>query len=150
MRRKLTLAATVFILFAAAADAQELGSPCNYSRMNLIIVTHADVPLYPALAVQAHVGGTVDIRISVKGGAIVSADPVPGTNPMLAASAKVNLMSWQFASTGYGDFCVRYVYELDKEEGVGPSNSRVEMKFPDRVKIMATPSKPSCNDCALE
>jgi hypothetical protein len=148
--RKLTYAAIAVVFFAAAAGAQEIGSPCNYSRMNSIIVTHADVPLYPPLAVQAHVGGTVDIRIKIKGGVITSADPVPGTNPMLAASARANLLTWQFAAQGYGDFCVRYVYQLDRQEGVGPSNSRVEMRFPDTVKVMATPSKATCMDCAPE
>jgi len=143
MMNRVTFVFAALALFLSPAKAQEKpSSGCDHHRQDSLIVTHAEVPLYPPLAVQAHLSGTVDIRITVKGGAVVTADPVPGANLLLSMAAQKNVQTWGFASQSYGDFCVRYVYELDKQEGNGPSNSRVEIRFPDSVRIMATPPKP--------
>ena len=151
MMSRVTVAFIAVALFSTSSFGQEKSAAnCDYRRMDSILVVQANVPLYPPLAAQAHVSGTVDVRILVKGGSIVSADVIPGAHPILAAFAKGNVETWKFAPQSYGDFCVRYVYELDKEESVGLSNSRVEVRFPDWVKITAAPPKPTCSDCTID
>lgn len=136
----LTLTLVAIALSLNPAFAQQKSSPnCDYRRMDSIRVIHADVPLYPALAVQARISGLVDVRISVKGGAVISAESIPGANPMLSASAKENLQTWRFATQSNGDFCVRYMYELGNNLVPVLGNSTVEMRFPDFVRITADP-----------
>jgi hypothetical protein len=112
---------------------------CGYSRMDAINIAQASVPLYPLLAVQARISGTVKIRVLVQGGAITSADVIESDNPVLAAAAKENLQTWRFAEHGYGDFCVTYDYVLGKIEMPSPTNPKVEMDFPSRVRITTSP-----------
>jgi hypothetical protein len=129
------------VLLGSASAQDKRDQSCEYRRMDSVIVTRAEVPLYPPLAVQANVSAAIDIRIIVKGGVVVSTDPMPGANPMLSIAARENLKTWQFTTQSYGDFCVRYEYELKGEAVVGSTNPTVEMHLPDRVKIVASPAK---------
>jgi hypothetical protein len=133
-------------LLGQAATQDKPTQKCDYRRMDSVIVTHALVPLYPPLAVQANVSGVVKVRIVIKGGIIVSTDPMPGANPALSVAARENLKTWQFTPQSYGDFCVRYEYELKGEAVVGATNPTVEMHLPDRVKIVASPGKTGVSD----
>lgn len=141
MTRKLALTLTFLTAFLSVASGQDKRLlNCDYRRLDSsVIVTHADVPLYPPLAVQARLSGTVDVRIKIEGGSVVNADPIPGANKLLSVVAKENIQTWRFTPQSYGDFCVRYVYELDQVEIPTARNPTVEMNFPDRVKITTSP-----------
>jgi hypothetical protein len=140
MAYKLVFALVSLAMFVSTVSAQDKRLlNCDYRRLESVIVTHADVPLYPPLAVQARVSGTVEVRILIKGGTIVSADAIPGANPMLSLVAKENVQTWRFTPQSYGDFCVRYEYELSSVESPTAMNPTVEMNFPERVKITTSP-----------
>ncbi len=132
----------VVLSFSVALAQDVLGGPapdCEYRRMDSLWITHADVPLYPPLAVQARLSGTITIRIVVKGGAVASAESkTPNLGPLSAAAVE-NVKTWRFAPQSYGDFCIRYTYALDGTELPAPRNPTVEMDFPGRVKITTSP-----------
>jgi TonB family protein len=77
-----------------------------------LIVVHADVPLYPPLAMAARLGGTVRVRVSIKGGSVLSADTESTAAPVLLNAAKENARTWRFTPDVNGTLEVTYLYEL--------------------------------------
>lgn len=145
MRHQLFLGALGLVLMASLATPQNQPSPfqkfgCDYSRQDALRIVHAEVPLYPVVALQAGLAGTVKVHVVIEGGKIVTAEPMPGANPPLAVSAQTNIQTWRFADDGYGEFCVTYIYELDRSHD--PKNPTVEMDFPNKVKITTSPAAP--------
>lgn len=46
-------------------------------------VTHADMPLYPPMARVAHVSGTVQVKVTIKDGAVVETEQKSSAHPIL-------------------------------------------------------------------
>lgn len=138
-------------LAGCIAVGQTQGSPSSLSQLrnepsrNVVggpfIVVHADVPLYPAVAKAARLSGTVNVRVSVKGGSVASTDAQSSDSPILVNASKENIRTWRFAPDAYGTFEVTFIYELQKEESLAPENPRVEMRLPSLVRITARPTK---------
>ncbi len=105
------------------------------------LVTHADVPLYPALARAARLSGAVHVLVSVKNGLVASADTQSSAAQILVNAARENAKTWRFAPDANGTLKVTYIYELEKDEVIVPENPRVEMQLPSLVKITAKPAK---------
>ena len=134
--------------FIAAGSAQESqpGSrdllPAQGSGADAsLIVVHADVPLYPTLAVAARLSGVVHVRISVKDGSVLSATTTSSAPPILVSAAKDNVGTWRFAPDVSGTLEVTYIYELAKEESLVRENPRIAMDLPSLVRITARPVK---------
>jgi TonB family protein len=106
-----------------------------------LMVVHADVPLYPSLALAAHQSGTVRLRISVKQGAVLSADALSSAPPILQQAAKDNVSTWRFTPDVNGALEVKYIYELEEADRVVPENPRISMQLPSVVRITAKPVK---------
>ncbi len=134
---------TGLLLFAVTLATVALGQETHSLDTTdaSAIVVHADVPLYPALAVAARQSGTVRVRVSIKGGAVVSADTESSAPSVLVHAAKENARTWQFAPDVTSTLDVTYIYELAKDESGVRQNPRVEMQLPSLVKITAKPVK---------
>jgi len=115
------------------------------SKTGSFILQHADVPLYPRIAKTAHLAGTVVVRVTVKRGTVISAEPSSSAHTILVNAATGNVKTWQFAPDSSGVLDVTYVYEIEKEESDSPQNPHVEMVLPSLVKIRARPTTPTTN-----
>jgi hypothetical protein len=129
-------------------------------------LSHAELPLYPPLARQLRLAGTVEFRVVVDKGSVVNAEVksvtisscnCPGMTEegkeklglYLSKPAVDNLNTWKFQSVDRDIFDVKYVYAVDGEPISTPDNSRVEFNLP-VVKITARPIKPTCDDCGAD
>lgn len=115
-------------------------------------VIHADLPLYPPLPWTAHIGGTVDIQVTVEKGSVVDAQVKSSTtkNQVLLLKSVENVKTWQFRSEDHATFVVRYVYQIVGEQTPLPENPKIELDLPLLVKITAKPFKPTCSDCGAD
>ncbi|HEX8816772.1 MAG TPA: hypothetical protein VF753_14840 [Terriglobales bacterium] len=112
------------------------------------IVTHAEIPRYPALALAGRLTGSVHLRAAVEHGVVVNAkSDSPSRLEILINEAIENVKTWRFAHDATGSFDVIYSFELRPDEGVLPENPRIEMELPTLVKLVARPVKPTCQDC---
>lgn len=137
----------VFLLFAGSAFGQSavktpLSSAAHYPKL-----THADLPLYPAIAWTAHISGTVEIQVTVERGAVVDAQLKSNGSPYLSNPSLENVKSWQFQSEDRATFLVTYVYKIEGKETKLPENPKIELDLPSVVRVTARPFKPSCSDC---
>jgi hypothetical protein len=104
-------------------------------------VSHADVPLYPPVARITGIGGTVQVEVTVKDGAVASTE-LKSPAPLILVNATLeNLKTWKFASDTNAMFRVTYIYEVEKEATASPGNPRIEMQLPNLIRITAKPPK---------
>jgi hypothetical protein len=111
-------------------------------------VLHADLPFYPALAVEGRLSGTVHLHVAVEDGTVskVESDSPPKLRVLINAASE-NVKTWRFAHGVRGEFDVSYRFELRENEGVLSSNPHIEMDLPMSVNLMARPVGPICQDC---
>ena len=137
------LGLATFVVTSSAQESQtplpELPSAQMRGADASLIVVHADVPLYPALAVAARLSGVVRVRISIKDGSVRSAETTSSAPPILVSAAKDNVGTWRFAPDVGGTVEVTYIFELAKEEGVVRENPHIAMDLPSLVRITAKP-----------
>jgi Gram-negative bacterial TonB protein C-terminal len=110
------------------------------------LVMSADAPFYPPIARMAKITGKIDADFTIKNGEVVAAEAKAG-HPLLVKATTENIKSWHFAPEANGTFTTTFIYELHGNETATMQNPKVEMQLPTLVKITATPTKPSCNDC---
>ena len=155
MRAKVFLIAVGLAAWLTAAHGQTSGrqSASNVGYGTLAnshsdIVLHADVPLYPQLAIQARVSGVVHLHVFVDNGAVTRAEPesVEEVKPLVAAATE-NVKTWRFALGARGTFDVTYTYELEKTEVPQSVNPQIVMNLPASVKITSWPVERACLDC---
>jgi TonB family protein len=122
--------------------SRELTEP-QLEDTKFFLVQHADVPLYPVIAITAHMSGRVTLRVTVKAGEVIAVEPkASAASLMLVKAATDNVKTWRFWPEAQGPLEVTYVYELEKDESEFRRNPRIEMRLPTFVKIVATPTKP--------
>jgi len=131
-------------------------SKSRYPRLS-----YAEAPLYPPAAWSAHLGGTIEIEITVENGAVVEAEVKGGTIekqfgegrsaiaiegaqqsrlfPYLSLPSVANVKTWRFESGERFHFVVRYVYSIEGQKTQSPENPKVEIDFPRLVKITVRP-----------
>jgi hypothetical protein len=135
--------ALALVILAAASPSQQTVLPVQEAgAKTTLIVTHADVPLYPPVAVAAHHTGTVHLRVSIRQGAVLSADTDSAAPSVLVLAAKENIKTWRFTPDVTDNCEVTFIYELLEAHSVVPENPRIEMQLPSFVKITAKPVKP--------
>jgi hypothetical protein len=110
------------------------------------LVLRADAPLYPPLALTAKITGQIAAELTVKNGEVIAVK-AGGGHPLLVKATTENIRSWHFVPEANGTFTATFVYELRGDETAVIQNAKVEMQLPTFVKITASPTKPSCNDC---
>jgi hypothetical protein len=132
------------ILTVVGAAVLMIGQAVAQAKYPLVL--RADAPLYPPLARMAKITGKIDVEFTVKGGEVVAAEARSG-HPLLVKAATENIRSWHFVPEANGTFVATFIYELRGSETAVMQNPKVEMQLPTFVKIIATPTKSSCNDC---
>ena len=74
-------------------------------------VVSASVPFYPELTGQAHIEGTVSLRVSTDGTRISTFDKETG-HRLLVEAAKENLKTWQFKPHTPTKLEVTFIYRI--------------------------------------
>jgi len=159
----------VFLLWVASALAQNSVEAKHPDTPHYPMVTRAEIPLYPPAAWSAHLGGTVEIEVTVEKGAVVEVKvkrgavetqvaakkPTMSENqvkllPYLSNPSVANVKTWQFQPEDRTTFIVTYVYKIEGEQTLQPENPKIELDLPRAVKVIARPFKPSCSDCVTQ
>lgn len=159
----------VFLLWVASALAQNSVEAKHPDTTHYPIVTHAEVPSYPPAAWSAHLGGTVEIEVTVEKGAVVDVKVKRGTVetqvaaerppigesqakllPYLSIPSVANVKTWQFQPEDLTTFIVTYVYKIEGEQTPHPENPKIELDLPRTVRVTVRPFKPSCSDCVTQ
>ena len=117
---------------SATAQKQQGQTPAN------LHLEHADVPMYPELALTARVFGTVQVLVTVKDGKVTDTQVRSGP-PMLTTATVDNVKTWRFHSSVNTTFTARFVYQLEPASLDVPSNPKIELQLPSLVKITAVP-----------
>ena len=129
------------VVLAAVGQEDGFRSPVANEKVPnaSLLVVHADVPVYPALAVAARQSGTVRVRVSIRRGVVDGAETDSVAPPVLVHAAKENVRTWQFEQGVTCKVDVTYIYELSKEETGVPENPRIEMDLPSLVRVTGKP-----------
>jgi hypothetical protein len=114
----------------------------------------SDLPIYPPIAVAAHVPGWLEIRVRVEKGNIVGME-VLNTEArdneghvfkhgvrFLTTPTLTNLKTWRFDPDSSGTFVVTYRYGIEGSATDAPTTPRVEISPSLEVSITARPVKP--------
>ncbi|HET9184486.1 MAG TPA: TonB family protein [Candidatus Angelobacter sp.] len=109
-----------------------------------LVIQHADMPSYPAMARVAHVTGTVQIEITIRNGVVVQSEQRSSVHPILINAALENVRTWKFRPDANAKFSVTYIYLLKKKRSAS-GNPRIEMELPYLVKITAQPPQTTTN-----
>jgi TonB family protein len=134
----LSKAAVVLVLVATCAVSAQ--AQAHDFATSVPPLVHADVPLYPAVAVAARLSGTVRVKFRVSKGSVVSTETDSSAHAILVNAAEKNAKTWQFGPDIDGSFELTYVYQLEAVETSLPENPRIEMRLP-IIKITAQPVK---------
>ncbi len=118
-----------FGLIVAAVALTTRAQNATTTQMRL---EHAEVPLYPEPAHTANIFGTVEVRVTVKDGAVVNAEVISGP-PILSQATAENIQGWHFAYHVSDTFTTKFVYQLADVGDV--ANPRVELQLPYLVTI---------------
>lgn len=105
----------------------------------------AQVPLYPPLALTAHIKGNVTIRATILNGRVDRPEVVHSSSPFLANPSVANLQTWQFVAVKQPiRLLVTYHYRIAGAEAKPQTEtSTVEMDLPTSITITARPIKPT-------
>jgi hypothetical protein len=142
MRNLKSIALRITLLLGLGIDttrAQTLDLEKGVSG-SVPLLVHAEIPLYPPLALAARLSGTVRAKVQVSKGAVVNTETDSSAHAILVNAAEKNVKTWQFASDANARFELTYIYQLETHEADSPENSRLEMHLP-VVKITGRPVK---------
>ena len=113
-------------LYAAAAQTTATSEPP--------VVKSGETPLYPQLARDARLQGTVRLEVTTNGMNVTKV-AATGAPKMLLEAAEQNIRTWKFYRHTPQTFTVTFVYMLEEPEVYPFANSRVLLEFPNRVEI---------------
>jgi hypothetical protein len=144
------------ILLAATAGSQTAPKPNAIDGVHYPRVLRADIPVYPPLAWELQLTGTVEIQVVVEDGAVVSADVKSAVLrlpkvvlteegkkklPYLSNSSLANVKTWQFEKEDRATFSVKYVYQIEGEPVPERGHPIIELDLPLLVRVTAQPVK---------
>jgi TonB family protein len=105
-------------------------------------VTSIGIPIYPRLAEQARIEGTVKVGITVdETGAVVKASGISG-HQMLQGAAVEKAKTWRFgAAKGKSSvFIITYEFRIEGQEVETPVGcSKVKLDLPTTVEVSSPP-----------
>lgn len=114
---------------ACAAAAQN-----EQAKSGTPVVKSAAMPLYPVLARQARVEGTVQVKVTTDGTSIANITAL-GANKILLEAAEQNVRTWTLYEHTPQTFTVTFVYKLEAPEVYGFVNPTVLLELPSRVEV---------------
>jgi hypothetical protein len=140
MKTAMLILGISLITLVAGLELKAHSQSATYdTTYGLLMIEHADVPLYPRLAVAARQTGTVRVRVSIQRGVVVSATAEASAPPVLVHAAKENALTWRFEPEVTSTLTITYIYELAAEETGVAQNPHIGMKLPTLIKITARP-----------
>jgi TonB-like protein len=98
------------------------------------VVQSAEMPLYPELARQARIEGTVRMRVTTNGAAVTNLT-ANGAHKLLLEAAEQNVRTWHFYRHKPQTFSVTFVYKLEQPEVYGSVNPTLLIELPHRVAV---------------
>jgi len=98
------------------------------------VVNSAQMPLYPVLARQARIEGTVQVKVTTDGTSVTNIT-ASGANRILLDAAEQNVRTWQLYRHKPQTFTVTFVYKLESPEVYGFVNPTVLLELPNRVEV---------------
>jgi Gram-negative bacterial TonB protein C-terminal len=127
-----------FVILVAILAAAPHISGHKIDAVRYPFLVHGDLPVYPALAIQARITGDVQLRVTVENGEVVGYVIISG-NPLLVSATTDNIKSWKFDKTVRTTFATTFIYRMDgeSEETKEPSNPKLELELPSLAKITA-------------
>jgi hypothetical protein len=123
-----------------------LASQSQAAQREYPLVIRADAPMYPPLARMAKIRGKIEAEFTVKNGEVVNAEAKSG-HPLLVKATTDNIKTWRFSSEVSGMFATTFDYRVEGSETATMQNPKIEMQLPAFIRIIATPTRPPCNDC---
>jgi TonB family protein len=97
MRRKIAVAAAVFVSTLAVAIAQGNPSGTGIDHPNVVRkITFRTEPSYPELAKKVHLQGIVKVEAVIRPNGSVKSTRVVGGNPVLVDAASAAVSKWKF------------------------------------------------------
>jgi hypothetical protein len=121
--------ASVMLLYPYSAEAQS----APYAPESPV-VNSAQIPLYPVLARQARIDGTVQVEVTTDGTSITKI-ATSGAHKMLLDAAEQNVRTWKLYKHNPQRFTVTFIYKLESPEAYGLVNPTVLLELPNRVEI---------------
>ena len=108
------------------------------------VVTRAEVPRYPSIALAAGLASTVRVSVTVKKGRVADLTVLDSTGSagQFMHSTLANIRTWEFLDAVDTTFVTTFGYELTDTITEKPENPRVELKLPFQVRIIGSRSKP--------
>ena len=134
--------AIIALLAMTHAVGQERPRPNPVALLRDPVIVHADLPLYPAVALAAHLSGPVDVTVRIENGTVIDARASGGT-PFLEEPSLKNARSWRFQGDTNGVLHIRYVYRISGKPEVDPGSASIRIRLPNEVLITSKPVKPT-------
>ena len=103
-----------------------------------IEVTYLESIVYPPVARDAQIQGTVEVHVSVSAtGDVLSASADAG-HPALKHAAEENIRRWKFAAGVERRFSVTYEFSLEEPRTPYRSETKNCFNLPSRVRVVTT------------
>ena len=123
----------VALVLVASASAKIVG-PAEPPPVRPPLVVAAQVPLYPALLLKAHIDGEVRVRITTDGNQASNMALESGGTIFLAA-AEENIRTWQFERHQPTTFVTVFRYKLLSESQCFTDAPTVVLHLPTEVEV---------------
>jgi TonB family protein len=109
-----------------------------------LVVTRAEVPIYPGVARGLGLTSTVRVAVTVKEGRVAGARVLTSAgSKALELSTLANIRTWEFDSGLDTVFVTTFTYEMTDSLTERPENPRVELRLPFEVRLIGSRSKPT-------
>jgi hypothetical protein len=106
------------------------------TEQELPVVSVGTMPLYPRLALVAHIEGVVKIKVTTDGERVSSLDTESGP-PMLVEAAKKIIQTWEFEKHKPTSFITTFRYRIEGPAQCGFSNGTAVLHVPLEVEVNA-------------
>lgn len=139
--------AAIFLLLAivaSRASAQAQKTDTTEAHKKEVTVLKYVVPIYPAIAKTARIGGDVTLSFTVEKDGTVSNVHVVGGPPMLVQTSVDTIKQWKFQclSCGYGKpFEHVFVFAFRVENTLPDTDRRIQLEAPDRLILTIGPPR---------
>ncbi len=126
------------------ALAMLVGCPGAPAYAQALFVRRAEVPRYPDLALAAGLVATIQVTVTVKGGAVSDATVLTATasGSFFQPSTLANIRTWEFDGGVDTSFVTTFSYELSGTVTEELENPRVELQLPFHVRVVGSRVKP--------
>lgn len=100
-------------------------------------VENAEVPVYPIVAIQAGIAGTVKMSLTIRKGLVASVKELAPAPPILVAVAKQNAKTWRFSKAVNGTIKTSFVFQISTQESERVESPEISLSLPSFVLLRA-------------